>query len=86
MVNLAEHIDAAGGQWISAKIEKCPDPNAKLDFSITSTLINTTSGSETMSMMSGMQGGDVMSIDSGPDTEFKFQDIDKESVRAGFGQ
>ena len=28
-----------------------------------------------------------MSIDSGPDTEFKFADIDKESVRAGgFGE
>lgn len=30
-----------------------------------------------MSMMSGMVGAaDVMSIDSGPDSEFKFQDID----------
>jgi hypothetical protein len=30
-------------------------------------------------MMSGVQGADVMSIDSGPESEFKFQDIDKDA-------
>ena len=29
-----------------------------------------------MSMMSGVCGADVMSIDSGPESEFRFQDID----------
>ena len=27
-------------------------------------------------MMSGMVGADVMSIDSGPESEFRFQDMD----------
>jgi hypothetical protein len=53
-------------------IEKCPDKNAYLEFEIKSTLINVTSGSESMSMMSGAQGVDAMSIDSGPRSEFKF--------------
>jgi len=82
LLNLSDYVDSTIEKSISEKVEKCPDPNAKLEFSIKSTIINT-SGSETMSMMSGMQGADVMSIDSGPDTEFKFADIDKESVRAG---
>ena len=59
-------------------IEKCPDANALLHFTVSSQLISITSGSETMSMMSGMCGGaDAMSMDSGPDTEFKFQDLDE---------
>ena len=59
-------------------IEKCPDPNGMLHFTVSSQLISITSGSETMSMMSGMCGAaDNMSIDSGPDSEFKFQDIDE---------
>ena len=48
---------------------------------LSSLLINVTSGSETMSMMSGVCGADVMSIDSGPESEFKFTDLEKESVR-----
>lgn len=59
-------------------VEKCPDKEATLEFDIKSTLINQTSGSETMSMMSGVCGADVMSIDSGPESEFRFQDIDKQ--------
>jgi len=54
------------------KIEKCPDPEAYMVFSVSSSCINITSGSETMSMMSGVMGADVMSIDSGPETEFNF--------------
>jgi len=34
-------------------------------------------------MMSGVMGADVMSIDSGPETEFNFQDIDKASKQGG---
>lgn len=60
------------------KIEKCPDKNAYLEFTIYSQLISITSGSESMSMMSGIHGlVDGMSIDSGPDSEFKFADLDK---------
>ena len=65
------------------KIEKCPDAEAFMVFSVSSSCINITSGSETMSMMSGVMGADVMSIDSGPETEFNFQDIDKTSKQGG---
>ena len=39
---------------------------------VRSTLINVTSGSETMSQMSGMIGADALSVDSGPNSEFRF--------------
>ena len=61
------------------KVDKCPDAEAYMTFVVSSSCINITSGSETMSMMSGVMGADVMSIDSGPETEFNFQDIDKAS-------
>ena len=53
-------------------IEKCPDKKAFLIINIANTLINVISGSESMSMMSGVVGADVMSMDSGPESEFKF--------------
>jgi hypothetical protein len=53
-------------------LEKCPDKNATIEFEIKSTLVNVTSGSESMSMMSGMIGADMMSTGSGPKSEFKF--------------
>ena len=62
-------------------LEKCPDKNASIEFEIKSTLINITSGTESMSMMSGMVGADMMSNGSGPKTEFQFQDIDQENKR-----
>lgn len=68
---------------LSFPIEKCPDPNGMLHCTISSQLISITSGSETMSMMSGMCGAaDVMSIDSGPDSEFKFQDLDEKGEKS----
>ena len=85
-LNLASYISAQLGQGqagsfketLSMPIEKCPDANALLHFTVSSQLISITSGSETMSMMSGMCGAaDVMSIDSGPESEFKFQDLDE---------
>lgn len=93
-LNLASYINeqltAAAGQgqagsfkeMLSMPIDKCPDKNALLHFTISSQLISITSGSETMSMMSGMCGADAMSIDSGPESEFRFQDLD-ESGAAG---
>ena len=75
-INLASYLTDSI-QRLKLPIEKCPDKEATLEFDIKSTLINQTSGSETMSMMSGVQGADVMSIDSGPESEFRFQDIDK---------
>ena len=52
-INLASYL-SEGVQRIKLPIEKCPDKDASLEFDIKSTLINQTSGSETMSMMSGV--------------------------------
>ena len=72
VLNLSNYIDKPKSDKIKMKIEKCPDPEAYMVFSVSSSCINITSGSETMSMMSGVMGADVMSIDSGPETEFNF--------------
>ena len=53
-------------QRVKMNLEKCPDKNATLEFDVKSTLINVTSGSESMSMMSGAVGADAMSTGSGP--------------------
>ena len=68
-------------QRVKMNLEKCPDKNATLEFDVKSTLINVTSGSESMSMMSGAVGADAMSTGSGPQSEFKFADIDKKARR-----
>lgn len=47
-------------------------------MAITSTLINTMTSSDTMSMLSGMDNFDNMSIDSTPDSEFNFKELDAE--------
>lgn len=55
------------------KLDKCPDATACIDFSLKCTLISENiSGQETISMMS-----DVLSNDSGPESEFDFNDMDK---------
>jgi len=54
-------------------IEKCPDNDAYLKFTLKSVLINTVSGSDTTSMMSGF---DNMSTDSRPDENYRFNDND----------
>jgi hypothetical protein len=52
-------------------IEKCPDKNASLEFKFKSTLISANAtGQETLSQMS-----DVLSNDSGPDSDFEFGDF-----------
>lgn len=69
-------------EMLSLPIDKCPDPNALLNFTIKSTLISVSSGSETLSMMSGACGAaDFMSMDSGADSEFKFQDFVNDSTQ-----
>ena len=67
-LNLGTYLAQEKYEGVSCKIEKCPDKEATLVFSVFNTLINVTSGSETMSMMSGLCGPEVMSIDSGPDS------------------
>lgn len=53
-------------------IEKCPDKNAYLEIMMKTTLINVSSGSDAMSALSGLDG---MSMDSGPDSEFNFGEM-----------
>ncbi len=53
-------------------MENCPDKEATVEFSLKSTLVSSNVGDgETMSMMS-----DVMSMDSGPESEYDFGDFD----------
>ena len=82
VINLANYLESETPQRVKMTLEKCPDKNATLEFDIKSTLINVTSGSESMSMMSGAVGADAMSTGSGPKSEFKFTDIDKKERRA----
>ena len=53
-------------------LEKCPDKNAKVEFTIRSVLVSSdATGTETISLASG-----AMSIDSGPESCFDFQDLE----------
>jgi hypothetical protein len=69
-LNLSDYLAQDSFKNVKAKIVKCPDENAFLTFDIGNKLINVTSGSETMSMMSGVIGADAMSMDSGPESFF----------------
>ena len=56
----------------TVKLEKCPDQNATVTFTIGSVLVSANaSGTETVSMASG-----AMSVDSGPESEFDFGDLE----------
>ena len=76
-VNLVEFVDASNaptknGQRQSLPLEKCPDKNAKVDFTIRSVLVSSdATGTETISLASG-----AMSVDSGPESCFDFQDLE----------
>lgn len=53
-------------------LEKCPDKEAYIEFTVKSTLVKEQIGSgETLSMMS-----DVVSVDSGPESEYDFNDLE----------
>lgn len=71
-LNLGNYIEKGRYEGVKLMIEKCPDKDAFMILNISNTLINVTSGSETMSMMSGALPADAMSMDSGPESEFKF--------------
>ena len=58
-------------------LEKCLDKRATVEFTVRSVLISSNyTGAETISM--GSDG-----IDSGPESEIDFGDMDKDSVKAG---
>ena len=79
-INLADYIQigdqVANSQKKKLPIEKCPDKDSYMEFSVKSTLINITTGSDNISEMSGF---DNMSHDSVPESEANFNDIDLES-------
>jgi excinuclease UvrABC nuclease subunit len=72
-VNLADYIDENMSKIQKLPIEKCPDKSASLEFKIKCCLISEIQGSENMSSMSGFNDLDV---DSDPETEFRFENID----------
>ena len=77
-VNLADYIDENMSKIQKLPIEKCPDKSASLEFKIKCCLISEIQGSENMSSMSGFNDLDV---DSDPETEFRFENIDKEEPK-----
>jgi len=56
-------------------LEKCPDKNAFVEFTIVTA---NASGSETISMAS-----EAMSVDSGPESEFDFGDMESGAAKKG---
>lgn len=71
-LNLAEFIDNDKGK-VKMNLEKCPDKDSYIEFQITAKLINSTAGSDTMSMMSGM---DNLDLDSNIDSQQDFGDME----------
>lgn len=62
-------------------LEKCPDKDAFIQFTMKSTLIKEQIGSgDTLSMMS-----DVVSVDSGPESEYDFNDLEEGKEGEGRG-
>ena len=78
-LNLSHYIDAAASSKVKFAIEKCPDKNAYLEIAVHSTLLNAVTGSDTMSMMSGFDNYDSMSIEDGPNSEFDFKELEKDT-------
>ena len=78
-VNLIEFIDGTSGPTKngirqSLPMEKCPDKNAKVEFTIRSVLVSANAdGSETASMFSA-----AMSCDDVPESVFDFNDMGEE--------
>lgn len=77
-VNLADYINDEIGKIQKIPIDKCPDKNATLEFRLKGMLISEIQASENMSTMSGFNDLDV---DSDPETEFRFENIDKEEPK-----
>jgi hypothetical protein len=89
LINLGEFIGADPMSQNAKKtmvFEKCPDKEASIEFSVKCTLVSESASGDTLSMMS-----DNMSIGSGPESEFEFDDFEKNeegknSIRKRFGQ
>jgi len=65
---------------VKGALEKCPDKNATLEYSIKTTLISANAGqADCLSQMSEV----LSNIDSGPESEYDFQDFLKEEGSDG---
>lgn len=76
-IDLGDYLAEARYENVKIKVVKCPDPNAFFTFNISNTLINVTSGSETMSMMSGAKA--LSSMDSDPESAYNFKELEEPS-------
>ena len=74
-INLADFIDG-NDQITRQKIQKCPDKDAFLEYSVKATRIND-SGGDYMSEMGGL--GDL-DLDSNPDSEYNLKDFEKSQI------
>ena len=54
-------------------LEKCPDKSATIEFTLKTTLVAANAGSDSISQMSDA----VSAYDSGPESEFAFEDFHK---------
>ncbi len=72
-LNLVDYLEKTSSQRQKILLEKCPDKQASIQFTLKATLINSSGGSETASMMSC-----DMSVDSGPESEYNFDDFEKQ--------
>ena len=72
-LNLVDYIERTSQGRQKVLLDKCPDKQASIQFTMKATLINSASGSETASMMSC-----DMSIDSGPESEYNFDDFENQ--------
>lgn len=73
-LNLEDYIGNSSliGKRQVKVLEKCSDKEATIEFSLKSTLVSSNvAGQETLSQMS-----DVMSMDSGPDSEYDMNDFE----------
>lgn len=74
-LNLGETIDVAGEVKKRIPIDKLNEKyNAFIEFKMKSTLVASAASMDTLSMNS-----DVLSVDSGVDSEFDFDDFEEES-------
>ena len=73
-LNLADFIDNDKGK-VKMTLEKCPDKDSYIEFSVLSKLINVNAGSDTMSMMSGF---DNLDLDSNIDSQQDFGDMESQ--------
>jgi predicted ester cyclase len=71
-VNLSHYIAQDESKKQRFAIDKCPDKSAYLELKISAKLIGAVTASDTMSMVSGFDNYDNMSIDSVPDSDFNF--------------